>query len=133
MLLDIVRNPSVHCFQFNHRLFSLIEVPNSILISYSAVSIAIALGLRGGVQAPGGDGAPIYVCVYVCIYIYIYTCIYIYICIYIYLSLSLSIYIYIYVCVYTILHFTRVSTPFTSSLKTRLRSLVAACRRTVYT
>ena len=41
MLLDIVLNPSVHCFQFNHRLFSLIEVPNYIIISYSAVSIVI--------------------------------------------------------------------------------------------
>ena len=42
MLLDIVRNPSVHCFQCNHRLCSLIEVPHYVRISYSAVSIACA-------------------------------------------------------------------------------------------
>ena len=45
MFLDI--NPSKHCFQFNHRLCPLVEVPNYMFASYSAVSIAPAPSRHG--------------------------------------------------------------------------------------
>ena len=56
MLLDIALNPSVHRFQFDRRLFSSVEVSNSVLISYSAVSILRVPGCRGTPQAGGRPG-----------------------------------------------------------------------------